>query len=460
MNSKSSSYLWTQLTNSNSPISTRHLISLVVACLLLGFFTLTFAFSPLNGEDYALTAQLDSLSAADRILWIIQRSALQITTWNARFGEQLSIFWLSIPEIFFTLANTLAFFAFSALIAMFAVEEKYWSASRLGIATFAAIALCYVFWPRMELFFWRTTAAGYLQPLVLTLAIALLFHSERARAYSLESNTRVAIAIILCFIGGCSFENIPPALIPYLAILAALRFRRKRADGPYMAAYMAAYLAGWAVLMLMPSTEFRTNWYRTHMGTPPISISYLLHQTAQIINVFLGATKGLLTALALTLIWCTVRYKANPLRNTDIVLLSIPAILCGGALLISPYIEPRAFSIAWILGIISIVRLTDKYIQRHSPRLYTLLLVGLSISAISAASIIFRDYLQFSQKVNARMEFIASEAHEGRCQSGIRIPIIQTNSDIRILNNREEWVRDNPGQISTYFKCKILIEEQ
>src|SRR5215204_538305 len=94
-------------------------VAVALGLLLLALFAGTFAISPLNGEDYALTTRQDGMDLPQRLLWVVARSHTQVMNWNARLGEQLAIFWLMQPRFLFVVANTLAFVAFCSLIAAF-----------------------------------------------------------------------------------------------------------------------------------------------------------------------------------------------------------------------------------------------------------------------------------------------------------------------------------------------------
>jgi hypothetical protein len=448
------------LIRQSPPINLQILIAIVGLTLLLFVFTLTFTFSPLNGEDYALTGQLDGLTTLERALWIVHRSVLQVSSWNARFGEQLSIFWLSVPDIYFTMANTVTFLSFGVLLALFSVEEKSWSISRITVATFLSIAICYMFWPRLEFFFWRTTAAGYFQPLTMTLLVVLFFHSSIFGNALIKNKIYLLAVLPLGFLSGFSFENIPPAVAPYLALRVFFQYRDRNNNFKPLTVLLIVYLVGWITLMFMPSTSFRADWYRIHMGTPPISIDYLLRQAVQIIKVFITTSSTLLGLLIILFFWCSFRHKESPLRNLDILALGLPALLCGGVLLVSPYIEPRAFSLAWAFVIIFIVRLIDRQLSYQLPRLFTVALLCITLASTCMSVVVFKAYFEFSEKVNSRFSYIKSFEENENCKTGVGISLIKTNWDARILNNREEWMVSNPDHLTNYFKCKIVIDDK
>src|SRR5436190_24188256 len=96
-------------------------VAILLGISLLAGFALTFAISPLNGEDYALTMRPDGMNLLQRLFWVVGRSHTQVMEWNARLGEQLAILWLIQPRFLFVAVNTLAFVAFCVLLATLAI---------------------------------------------------------------------------------------------------------------------------------------------------------------------------------------------------------------------------------------------------------------------------------------------------------------------------------------------------
>ena len=76
-------------------------VFLAISILTISLYMKTSSISPMNGEDYALTRIFENESFLSRLTWIAERSQQQMSEWNARLGEQLAIFWLSMPEIYF-----------------------------------------------------------------------------------------------------------------------------------------------------------------------------------------------------------------------------------------------------------------------------------------------------------------------------------------------------------------------
>src|SRR5688572_27539073 len=229
--------------------------------LLLLSSAIIFAVSPMNGEDYALTKLFTDASLLDRVTWAIEKSIDQSTHWNARLGEQFSIFWLSMPGALFAIANLIAISSFVFLIALFATPQDKWRRNTLIVTSFLAITACFLLWPRLEVFFWRTTAAGYLQPLVLTLLFLLPFYSLPSCRFFLGSWRGSVIFFVLGLLCGLSFENIPPALLPYMVLITYRHLTEKTDFSARLGMATLFYFLGWVLLMIAPSTAARTAYY-------------------------------------------------------------------------------------------------------------------------------------------------------------------------------------------------------
>ncbi|WP_208526137.1 hypothetical protein, partial [Escherichia coli] len=79
------------------------------AIIIFFIFFITFTNSPLQGEDFGLSRYFTSQGVIDRLIWAFYKSVNQITTWNARLGEQIAIYALSMPDLFFIFMASLSF---------------------------------------------------------------------------------------------------------------------------------------------------------------------------------------------------------------------------------------------------------------------------------------------------------------------------------------------------------------
>ncbi|MBO2915920.1 hypothetical protein J5H46_23375, partial [Enterobacter sichuanensis] len=88
----------------------------IVAGILTSIYAITFSTFPLAGEDFALTKRFINQDLITRITYSIERSSRQIEMWNARLGEQLAIFNLSMPPTFFIFVSIICFLALSYIL--------------------------------------------------------------------------------------------------------------------------------------------------------------------------------------------------------------------------------------------------------------------------------------------------------------------------------------------------------
>lgn len=425
--------------------------------LLMLLSALIFSVSPMNGEDYALTKQFNDASFFERASWAIQRSIQQSTHWNARLGEQLAIFWLAMPKVWFSIANLISIFLLSFILSLFATPEKKWSRNNLMLSSLLVIIAFFLLWPRLEIFFWRTASAGYLQPLVMTLLLLLPFYSLRACRLLLSTWPSTTIFVLLGLLCGLSFENVPPALLPYMAFITYLHFKKKTEFRTQLGLIVLIYLVGWALLMTAPSTHARTAYYITALNIPAASLGYFFHQSLAVLLAFVATSTPLLVTL-FTVLLINFYLKTGSWRQpARFYLLLVPAALCIASVVKAPYIEPRAFTLAWTILIIVIVRLTYELLQQLPERLAQVAIICLGISSVGIAGQVLADYLDYSRKVSWRTDFIMEKQNSNECKDGLTIQIIKNNSDIRILNNREDWVAGSLHQVSNYFNCKLRL---
>lgn len=425
--------------------------------LLMLLSVLIFAVSPMNGEDYALTKPFVDASLFERVSWAIERSIHQSTNWNARLGEQLAIFWLAMPKVWFSVANLISMALFTFLLALYATPQRNWSRNSLIPSSLLIVAALFLLWPRLEIFFWRTTAAGYLQPLVATLLLLLPFYSSRACRSLLSTWPSTALLWLAGLLCGLSFENVPPALLPYMALIIFFHFKDNSKFRVKLGLIALTYFFGWVLLMTAPSTHARTAYYVHTLNIPEESISYLLAKGFTVLQSFATVSAPLLITLV-TVFLVSVLLKTKPWRlPIEFYLLILPAALCIASVIKAPYIEPRAFTLAWAVLTIVIVRLTYKILQSSSKRLSEAAIILLGIVSLGSAGQYFFEYLDYSRKISSRTDYIIEKQNSNECKEGLTIHIFPNTSDIRVINNREDWVTNNLPQVSNYFSCKLRL---
>lgn len=420
-------------------------IFLGIALITLITYAVIFTISPINGEDFALGKQFKDESVAFRLESIVNTSLNHIETWNARFGEQLAIFWLSWPRLYFTLAAVVVFALFNFLLAAIVSNEKR-RLEKTAISTTVIFAL----WPGMELFFWGTVNAGYLQPLVLFLLCIYFYRNEQAVNRLNQSARSVYLVSVIAFFAGLSFETVPIAVLVYLAL--TVFFCKEKLITWKTVMPIVAMATGWILLITAPSTFIRRAYYANAFKTDGYSFDYLMLRLTDVLKIFYVTTQPLLIAYLITAIYLARKAELRkPLcfffATGFLTVISVSA---------APYTEPRAFCLAWALMYMVVLTGLFDLMTRHSAikLLLTPVLVGLLYFPLKTYSL----YSQFADEMNIRDAIIRSRIIAGECKQGIVVKSITTKYEYRYLLNRDDWYKSSADQVGYYYGCKITVE--
>lgn len=408
-------------------------------------YSIIFVMSPLNGEDYALTRNFGEHEFLFRLHWVINRSIEQSASWNARFGEQLAIFWLSMPKIYFALFSTVAFVLFNFLLATIISGSK-----NAATKTALSASLIFALWPGMEVFFWGTANAGYLFPLILTIGCVYWYRSDAAIELLSGSRYLFVVVSVAAFLAGLSFENTPVAVMVFM--LGSLLMARQKTGGWRGFVPVVSVVSGWLVLILAPSTQHRRDFYREMYGIEGYSLEYFVGRLSDVVNVFLDVSWIL---LALTIASVLLVWKSSPDRKRMLLSAAV-ALLVIVSLVAAPYTEPRAFSMAWALmvsvtlsGLFLLLGRLEKYHLGVAAFCAVFLYFPLKAGAI---------YEDFANRLNERDFYIRRMSKTQACSDGIEVGAINVAYPYKYINNRDEWYLGNPGFISMFYQCKIVIK--
>lgn len=416
-----------------------------IAFITLLAYVVIFTISPLNGEDFALGKRFVNESFSVRLESIFGHSLHQIKNWNARLGEQLAIFWLGWPRLYFTLAATAAFIAFNFFMATIASDDT----KRLE-KTALSVAFIFALWPGMELFFWSTANAGYLQPLVLFLVCIYFYRNERAVSRLNQSAGLVGVVCFTAFFAGLSFETVPLAVLAYMSL--TLFFCKEKLITLKTVLPLAAMALGWALLITAPSTYIRRAYYAAAYKTNGYSADYLLVRLNDVVDVFYTTTTPLLVTYSIATIYLARRKE---LRKPLFFFL-ITGILTILSVSAAPYTEPRAFSLAWaLMYMVTLAGLFDLVAQHWLAKLLVVpVLVGILYFPFNAYFL----YSQFAGEMNDRDAVIRYKVDAGECSQGITVKSITTKYQYRYLLNRDEWYKNTADQVGHYYNCKIIVK--
>jgi hypothetical protein len=443
-----------------APTSSRRSIAglaLAASGALLLLHAWIAATSPMNGEDYGLAMPLDAAHARSTIGWIVERCWRQASTWNARLGEQLAIAWLAVGKPAFVVANALCFAAFASLVSWYAAGAVTRGRAFLFDVAFAG-ALTLLAWPRLELFFWRTAAAGYLQPLVLTSVVALPFFLPEVRRRVLASRAATTLLAGAAALAGAAFENLGLGITLGLAGACVLARRSDPRGARWLGVVAACYALGWLALLLAPSTAARAQYYRDAFAIAPLSPLWLARRSFDTLRVLATTTGGLALAAAGTAaLALLLRVRPRDLIPRGHVALALAVAPSALLVIFAPYTEARSFAGIWAVLLVLAVR-AHHLSRRQRPQLVEAITVALLVVALGFGIWLQGVYAEFAAQVEERERTILAARGTAACETGLVITRIPTEVGTRLLNNREKWLMQFPRQVSRYYGCRLIIE--
>lgn len=412
----------------------------IVAGFLTSVYAITFSIFPLAGEDFALTKRFINHDLITRIMYSVERSARQIEMWNARLGEQLAIFNLSMPPTFFIVVSIISFLALSYIIFRIFSDDS----NNAMFGTCVSIIAIYSFWPGFEVFFWKTANAGYLQPMVITLSVLLVYMN-----YNLIEKIKIkyyCVYLFACLLAGLSFENVPVALLITMLLFCFINdnLSIKRIIP------MIFVLAGWIIIVLAPSTVRRKEFYQHALNYNGMSIDYITARIIDVITVFVTTSWFLMFISVISIGYLIYTNKAS----VKIWLCIIAAVLVDGSMIMSPYTEARAFMFSWCIMTAVITRSTILVISQQS-KASIIILLSIVLLSVPSSLLALKAAVAYSAQDSLRESTIESARFNGSCKNGIKVNRISTPYTYRYINNREYWFFGNLGQVSAFYDCVI-----
>ncbi|WIX33801.1 DUF6056 family protein [Salinicola sp. JS01] len=434
-----------------SPLFTRYRgIAAAGAAFSLAVYAAIFWRMPLMGEDFAFPLGYGAHGWGERLAWIAHKIPAQTADWNARLGEQLAIVWLNLPAWLFWLVALAAFVAFAALIAM------VWGRRDLPFKLALTLGLMFGLWPGLEIFFWKTANAGYLQPIVLSLVCIVAYRSEAAVLALSQRPWRLFGLCVVAAGAGYSFENVPVALALYMA-LAWWLLPARRVAWPVLLP-VAAMLAGWAALMAMPSTAFRRAFYLEAKDVHATGPAYYWERAGEVTDTFFDTAEVLVVLTLVSLLFLAHQQRRGRLTYDRRMWWSIlPAVLVVGSMLAAPYTEPRAFSLAWALMLALVVEALSVACRRWrwavaGCTLALLVSAGLAIKTLTL-------YENVSRSFDAREARIVERLGTPACETGVAIRQRHFDYPRRYFNNRDDWYLWSLWHVGNYYGCKLVPAE-
>lgn len=415
------------------------------ALISLILFIAVVIVAPIAGEDYGLTKHFTTENIFARISYAIDKSHIQIITWNARLGEQLSIFELSLPRWISLLIYSLSFVFFSATVGMLSSKND---GSKWKIVSAYVAGLTFLLWPGMEVFFWKTANSGYLQTMILTMLVAIPYAGEYNIEHMKKRRLKYSAYLIICLLAGLSFENVPFALA--ISLLSLCLWQKRKSLLNYIP--IIVLLLGWILLISTKSTLIRREYY---LHAYPHNINPLIHYTERfkdVVSVFLETSSVILTLSIISLCYL----KKLGLMTKYHICLIMASILVVGSMLASPYTEARSFLFAWCAMFSIICYAFSEAVERYQIRSISTILLMASFCFGVYTLIIYSSY---GEKLAQRDKAILNSIGKEACIKGYPIKLIMDKHSYRYLNNRDEWYFYNASTIgSNYYNCKLVTE--
>lgn len=411
--------------------------AIAIACI----YVLTFMYSPLNGEDYGLTKRFTSEGISERLSWALERSVHQIVSWNARLGEQLSIFTLSLPDYTFLLVAVI-----SVTILCYVLSTLLFDDDRKSSSLALGVIFIFLLWPGFELFTWRTVITGYTVPMLLTLAVIRKFMTPARRAMLIDSKVQMVSYCIIGFLSGLSFENVPVATIFFLFATLIMSNQLKTR----LVLIPMSVMAGWSLLVTAPSTTFRRikyhEWY--HKDIP--FFDGIQARAIDVVSVFAQTSTIVFIAAILALAY--LYHKKLVFKEHDLLLIS--SVLVVGSMVASPYTEARSFMFAWCVMIAFVVSAVKKLLDIEWRYNFAIIAVGLA--SIYVSNELYHQTKEFYEPMHSRESLIEGKLKSSECGSGIKVGPVKGFDDYRYVNNRDEWYYYNLPLVSEYYGCKVI----
>lgn len=411
--------------------------AIIVSCI----YAITFHFSPLYGEDYGLTRRFTTEGVIDRLVWAAGKSANQIEGWNARLGEQLSIFSLSMPSYFFYIIAMV-----SVAILCYVIATLLYDVDNKLNAFAVSILLTFLFWPGFELFLWRTVITGYTVPMTVTLTVISKFMTAQRRNALISSKLKLSGYCFLALLSGLSFENVPVATVFFL--LGVLLLSKQLLSRLTLIPLFT--LIGWVILIIAPSTSHRRALYNKWYHHDVSFIDGIKERVFDVISVFSHTSLVLFIASIISLVY--LYYQRKVFKEHDLLL--IAALLVVGSMVASPYTEPRSFMFSWCVMLAFVVSAARQYMVSNKYGSLALILLG--VLAIFVIHTVYKVNREYFDLINARSISVESQLDGPACKTGIKINLVDGFKDYRYLNNRDEWYYYNLPDVSKYYGCKIV----
>ena len=427
--------------------------------------------TPYIGEDYALMSFsyfYEPQSLLEILKLTFMRIIKQITTWNVRIGEQISIVFGSFNKGIFNVLNSVVSMLYIYLIFIYAFGRRIYLNNKKDLLAIITIFMLIIgFNPVIgEVFFWQTGSCNYLWAismlLVFGIPIRILLNGCDVINHK---KTLIVGHTILGLLAGLTNENtvIVFLLLYFLIIIKMWVCKEKISIWVYSS--FISLLMGFIIMIKAPSTKIRIEYYNEIYKTTHNGIQSYLMRIENVIRRFFVDNKLLLIiALIIILIYILSRlseqkkgrvYKYNKLMLNNIIMLGLSGVSVA-ALIASPYIETRSFMLFSFFIITCIIYFTIQIFESYDNtyKLITTVFIGIfSVCGILGMTRIYTTYALYNQYVSVRQNEIIKKRGQDT--------IVYKNYDYkddRILTTREDYLIATRA-LNSYFESNIILGE-
>lgn len=433
-----------------------------VCVVAFSYLLIINLYTPMMGEDYALLSfypkDTTTLNFLDRLSKMIYRIRLQMSGWNVRLGEQISIVFGCFNKKIFDVFNSLCVIYFLCLINKFAFKSI--RPQHCWLYYLFPYTLIVTFQPALgEIFFWKTGSTNYLWALCILLTFALPIRyllGENKTDIIGSSKLKHFLLVVLGFFAGVTNENtVITVWVVYLFVIVYGGIKKIK-NPIWIYTSFISYSLGFLYMVKAPSTAVRMAYYKAAYNIGKLSIIDYCERAGNVVKVFFNNNILLFLIALVTLSIAMVIYKKSREKTTTfweggiIVLLSV--FPCG-ALIFSPYIEIRAFLLPDFL-MITCATFYLKYIVEKIKKNILIYIIGILLTSISIIPMIkifktYKEYYSFcTERENAIYESVGDDYYWGQYYG-------ENNS--RILTTREDYLLGNPQYLINYFNKNIIM---
>lgn len=444
---------------------------LFFSLLLVLFFLFYFIIikMPLMGEDFAL--RTTNIYTSATISEIINKIISQMSGWNMRIGEQISIFFCSIDKSIFNLLNpmltVLYFYLFYVFCEGSLTIKSYKKAIFVILLAFSLIFLCM---PVIgELFFWLTGSCNYFWACMIVLLFLIPYRlylfNERIEFSRKKQIYLILYTVFFGFFSGMSNENVSGTLLVMLTILLVARkfiFHRKNPIWSYIG--FGSLIVGTTVLLTAPSTALRIKFYNEIYQVKNVTMETYISRIENIIQSFFSSNSIIILfciSVIMLIIW-VFNWKRKKIvstednKNTWICLFFlIVGILSVGAIVLTPYVEKRSFLFFMTLWFMFVIRLSMNYFSKYEK---IFIIVGIFIFSFSMLTYrkVYSEYSHFSREWEEVDTVIKSAYYNGQTEVIVKHP---NYGDSRILYyNGIGYLKTNSPYQQHFYGINIIFQ--